>query len=149
MNFHSPEAANVAAWREKAECLEEENRQLKQALTTKTHQAEVLQSKLKLTPSESKILDLLVSANGGHVSRRQIGARLYGINGAPRNGEGETGTVNVLLTKLRYKLRAINTDLEIKNSWSLGWLIAPHHRSIILAHVGETTVTLPPPNSNS
>lgn len=146
MNFHNTDAANIAAWREKAEYLEEENKLLKEALTTQTSQAEVLQSKLKLTPSESKILDLLLSAKGNAVSRRQIGMRLYGLDGAPRNGEGESGTVNVFLTKLRYKLRLFKTELEINSQWNCGWSIALNHRSLILAHVGEAAAMPLPPN---
>lgn len=141
MNFHSPEAANVAAWREKAEQLEEENKLLRQALTAESSRIPEYRQAFNLTPMEGKILDTLIEAKGTVVSRRRIALRLYGLAAAPRDGEGDQRTVDTLITKLRHKLSQFNSALEIPVCWGTGWSIAPNHRSIILAHVGETTPT--------
>lgn len=150
MNFHSPEAANVAAWRERAEFLEEENRLLREALQGRpTDRVLAYRKVFNSTPTEGKILDALIDAKGEVISRHQIALKLYGLAAAPRDGEGDPHVIDILLTKLRHKLRAINGSLEIKNCWAYGWSIAPTHRSVILALVGETTpMTQLPPNSN-
>lgn len=149
MNFHSPEAANVAAWRERVEYLEEENKLLREALAAKTSRLPAYRKVFNATPMEGKILDALIEANGAVVSRYHIALKLYGLSAAPKDGNGDPRVIDILLTKLRYKLRAIKPELEIRNQWAFGWLIAPNHRSTILALVGETTpMTLPPPNSN-
>lgn len=146
MNFHSTDAANVAAWREKAEYLEEENKLLREALTPKPTRLPAYKRIFDLSPMQGRVLDALIEANGDVVSRHRIALNLYGLAAAPKDGNGDPRVVDIILTKLRYKLRVINPELEIKNSWSLGWRIAPHHRSIIFALVGEASPMMLPPN---
>lgn len=139
MNFHSPEATALAAMRERAEFAEEENKQLKAALTADPSRLPTYRRAFNLTTMEGKIFDMLLEAKGDIISRRRIALKLYGLAAAPRDGEGDQRVIDTLITKIRHKLRKFNSALEISVCWGTGWSISPSHRSIILAHVGETT----------
>lgn len=123
--------------REHLELLQEENRLLKAALSPQPTRLIELRDTFGVTNSEGKMLDCFINAKGHTVSRHRIASILYGLSAAPKDGEGDQRTVDVLLAKLRAKLRQFNSTLEIQTLWGSGWRLDPTHRSLILAALGK------------
>jgi DNA-binding response OmpR family regulator len=71
---------------------------------------------LELTPLEYDLMRLLVGAPGKNFSREELMERLWG-------GEymGETRRVDLLVSKLRLKLRAAGRESLLRSVWGVGY----------------------------
>jgi len=75
-----------------------------------------------LSNQKSRILERLIRAKGGVVSRDQIVGLLY--PNPDRESEHSYTLVNVLLTNLRKDLASVGADGVIGTVYKTGWLVA-------------------------
>ncbi len=86
------------------------------ALDPAGHSATLDGAPLELTAMEFRVLHLLLASHPHFLSRTQLEDKLYGWD-----GEAESNTLDVYLSRLRRKLGADS----IENSRGLGWRLAP------------------------
>ena len=117
--------------RERIAELEEEIRQLREALTPEI----AFPRGLRLTPFEGRLLAFLYARSPNVMSKERIREALY-----PCDVDGPSDKVfDVYISNMRKKLRPY--DVKIVSTWALGWSIdAPAKRRLAAMISGEVEV---------
>lgn len=109
----------VTRLRERCGALEEENRQLREALSPSV----VFPRELNLRPAQVRILAALMAAPNGICSKERLFQAISGRD------ESDEGTVKVSVCGLRKKLQPFG--IEILTRWAVGYEITPEAKSAL------------------
>ena len=109
--------------REENSILREENRQLNELLLPPKQDFSVM---FGLTPQESTIFSVLISADGGIVSKDKMMSE-YVASSTNTDSIPQVKILDVFICKIRKKLK--QWDISIQTSWGQGWYITREDRT--------------------
>lgn len=119
-----PLLAEIAKLRDRLEYVEEENRQLREALEPSV----ALPVEWRLTKTEARALLALHRVRQGYMSRERLLVALYGLE-----VDVEPKMVDVLVCKIRKKLRAAGTAVTIRTFHGDGFGLTREGRDALSA----------------